>query len=139
MFDVVAAGLDDGVTAADVAAVLDPTPAHTTVVSTLARLLSRRVVARHRIGRTMHYTAVGDSGVVVATSTAQRMLRVLAAAPDRSGALAQFVAELSSDDEATLARLLAAHPPARPPDGPDHRLHLRSAAGRGPSTLRRLH
>lgn len=96
----------DGATAADVIATVDPTLAYTTVVTTLARLVERGVLARRRVGRAAVFTTVGEPGAVVATSTARRMNRLLAAAPDRPGALAQFVAGLSAEDEARLAELL---------------------------------
>ncbi len=106
VYDAVAGTGTDGATAAEVIAAVDPALAYTTVVTTLTRLSTRGVLAHARAGRTVRYSVVGDSGTVVATSTARRMHRLLASAPDREGALAQFVAGLSPDDEARIARLL---------------------------------
>lgn len=107
VFAAVAAAGTGGATAAEVIATVDPALAYTTVVTTLTRLTTRGVLNHRRDGRIVRYSAAGDSGTVVATSTAQRMHRLLASAPDRDGALAQFVAGLDPDDEARLARLLA--------------------------------
>jgi len=101
-----------GATAAAVIATVDPALAYTTVVTTLSRLLDRGVLSRERVGRAAVYLVAGDSGAVVATSTARRMHRLLAAAPDRSGALAHFVAGLGPEDEARLVRLLAEETPS---------------------------
>ena len=79
---VVAAG-PWGVTAAEVAAGIDPVPAHTTAVTTLRRLHCRGVLGQRRDGRKVRYTTTADSGAVAATATAGRMHRLLAAAPDR--------------------------------------------------------
>ena len=95
-----------GATAADVIASVDPSLAYTTVVTTLARLVQRGVLARRREGRAAVFTTVGEPGAVLASSTARRMNRLLAATPDRPGVLAQFVAGLSAEDEARLAELL---------------------------------
>ena len=97
----------EGATATEVIAAVDPALAYTTVVTTLRRLTARGVLAHARAGRTVHYSVVGDRATIVTTSTAQRMHRLLASAPDREGALAQFVAGLSPADEARITRLLA--------------------------------
>jgi predicted transcriptional regulator len=107
VYAAVSAGGEQGVTAAQVIADVDRSLAYTTVVTTLGRLVTRGVLSHRRAGRTVHYAVVGDSGTVVATSTARRMHRLLESAPDRDGALVQFVAGLSPDDEARLVRLLA--------------------------------
>lgn len=122
VYSAVAAAGSDGATVAEVIAAVDPQLAYTTVVTTLVRLTDRGVLSRHRSGRSSVYAVVGDSRTVVATSTARRMHRLLAATPDRPGALAQFVAGLSADDEVRLSRLLAeAGEVASEPASPDAR------------------
>lgn len=103
----VASAGPDGATAATVISAVDPALAYTTVSTTLSRLVDRGVLVRRRVGRTAVYSAVGDSRAVVSSSTARRMHRLLASAPDRSGALASFVAGLSRADEERLVQLLA--------------------------------
>jgi len=114
----VAAAGPDGIPVAEVTAAVDPSLAYTTVATTLARLADRGVLVRRRVGRSSVYAVLGDSSSVVSTSTARRMHRLLESAPDRSGALAQFVAGLSANDEARLAELLVtvAADPAGPHD-----------------------
>lgn len=107
VYDAVSAAGAEGATAAQVIAGVDPSLAYTTVVTTLGRLARRGVLSHRRAGRAVHYAVVGDSGTVVASSTARRMHRLLESAPDRDGALVHFVAGLSPDDEARLIRLLA--------------------------------
>lgn len=107
VYEAVSAGGADGVTAAEVIARVDSALAYTTVVTTLGRLVTRGVLSHRRAGRTVSYAVVGDSGAVLASATARRMHRLLESAPDRDGALVQFVAGLSPDDEARLVRLLA--------------------------------
>jgi len=97
----------DGATAAGVIASVDPSLAYTTVVTTLTRLVERGVLSRRRVGRAAVFTNLGESGAVVATSTARRMHRLLASTADRPGVLAQFVAGLRPEDETRLAELLA--------------------------------
>lgn len=85
---------------------VDPTLAYTTVMTTLNRLVARGVLGRRRVGRQILFTAGGDPDAVLTSSTAARMNRLLATVPDRSKALAQFVAGLSPEDEARLTALL---------------------------------
>jgi len=94
VYRAVAAAGPRGATAAEVRAEIHPSPAHSTVVTTLRRLLTRGVLAHHTVGRTAFYVSIGHSSAVTATATATRMHRVLAAAPDPDRALAEFVAGL---------------------------------------------
>jgi predicted transcriptional regulator len=76
--------------------------AYTTVMTVLARLHDKGVLARQRAGRAFAYTVTGDPARV----TARRMHRLLDVEPDRAGVLARFVDDLSGDDERVLRRLL---------------------------------
>ena len=104
------------VTANDVLADLGGGLAYTTVMTTLARLESKGVLARSMPGRAYAYSLVGDPGQVEEALAAHRMRRVLDSRGDRASVLARFVAELSAEDEQTLRSLLAdAHTdPGRP-------------------------
>jgi len=101
---VVAAG-PRGVTAAEVAVGIDPSPVRGTVVTTFRRLQSRGVLVHHRDGRSVRYTTTADSGAVTATATARRMRHLLDGAPDRARVLAEFVAGLPPD-EVDMLRLI---------------------------------
>lgn len=98
VYRVVAAAGPQGVTAAEVGAELDPSPAHTTAVTTLRRLLLRGVLAHHRVGRMVRYTTTAGSGAVTATATARRLHHLFAAAPDPDRVLAAFVTGLPAGD-----------------------------------------
>jgi predicted transcriptional regulator len=76
--------------------------AYTTVMTVMARLHDRGLLARKRAGRAFAYTAVGDPAQV----TARRMHRLLNVEDDRAGVLARFVDGLSPDDERLLRTLL---------------------------------
>jgi predicted transcriptional regulator len=76
--------------------------AYTTVMTVMARLYDRGLLARRRAGRAFAYTAVGDPAQV----TARRMHRLLNVEPDRAGVLARFVDGLNPDDERLLRSLL---------------------------------
>jgi predicted transcriptional regulator len=76
--------------------------AYTTVMTVLARLYGRGLLARKRTGRAFAYTAVGDPAQV----TARRMHRLLEIDEDRAAVLARFVDGLTGDDEAVLWGLL---------------------------------
>ncbi len=82
--------------------------AYTTVMTTLARLHDKGVIARSRVGRAYAYAPLDPP-----TVTARRMCRVLDAAESREVALARFVAELEPSDVPLLQRLLSA-PTGRP-------------------------
>ncbi len=103
---VVAAGAW-GVNAAEVAAGIDPSPAHSTAVTTLRRLQCRGVLAQRRDGRAVRYTTTADSGAVTATGTAGRMHHLLAGAPDRARVLAEFVAGPPPHEANMLRRTVA--------------------------------
>ena len=81
--------------------------AYTTVMTTLARLHANGVLTRQMSGRAYVYAVSGDPGNVEASLAAHRMRRVLDSRQDRAGVLARFVADLSPEDERTLADLLA--------------------------------
>lgn len=108
-----------GATVSAITDAVDDSLAYTTVVTTLGRLVERGVLSRTRSGRSYSYRIAENGGSVVATATARRMHRLLSASGDRSGALTQFVARLSPDDERYLADLLAelSPPAAGAPDG----------------------
>ncbi len=99
------------VTANDVLADLGGGLAYTTVMTTLARLEAKGVLARSMSGRAYAYSLVGDPDSVEAALAAHRMRRVLDSRGDRAGVLARFVAELSAEDEQTLRDLLTATEP----------------------------
>lgn len=95
-----------GATVEDLRAAIDPSLAYTTLMTTLIRLVGKKVLARSRDGRTYRYTLAEGAASVVAATTAQRMHGLLDRSTDRSGALASFVAGLSVSDEARLIALL---------------------------------
>ena len=103
------------VTASEVLADLGGGLAYTTVMTTLARLEAKGVLARTMSGRAYAYSLVGDPSQVEEALAAHRMRRVLDSRGDRAGVLARFVAELPAEDEQTLRALLAA---ADPDPGP---------------------
>src|SRR2546421_9163411 len=76
--------------------------AYTTVMTVMARLHDRGVLARERAGRAYAYTIVGDPAQV----TARRMHRLLDVDEDRAGVLARFVDGLNPDDEQVVRVLL---------------------------------
>ncbi len=79
--------------------------AYTTVMTALGRLHRKHALTRQPFGRGYAYTV--PVGGPCASATAHRMMRLLDGGPDRSGALARFVAELSPEDEQLLRKLLA--------------------------------
>jgi predicted transcriptional regulator len=101
------------VTPAQVRDALGGDLAYTTVMTVMARLHDRGLLARRRAGRAYAYTIVGDPAQV----TARRMHRLLDVDADRAGVLARFVDGLSSDDE-RLVRALLEQIGDDEPDGP---------------------
>lgn len=107
--DVVAcvAAADGPVTAAAVQAELGGGLAYTTVMTTLARLERKGVLARRLEGKAYAYSLARGVDDVESSLAAHRMRRVLDAGEDRAGVLARFVADLSERDEQVLRDLLA--------------------------------
>lgn len=89
-------------TPAEVQSTLDGVLAYTTVMTTLARLYTKGLATRTRAGRGYVYAAAVDE----AAHTAAEMSSLLARRHDRAAVLAQFVSELSADDERALRQLL---------------------------------
>src|SRR5439155_23772389 len=83
------------VTPAQVRDALGRELAYTTVMTVMARLYDRGLLARKRSGRAFAYTVVGDP----APCTARRMHRILDVDSDRAGVLARFVDRLTGADE----------------------------------------
>ncbi|TMM30230.1 MAG: BlaI/MecI/CopY family transcriptional regulator [Actinobacteria bacterium] len=81
------------VTPAQVRDALGRELAYTTVMTVMARLYDRGLLARKRSGRAFAYTVVGDPAQV----TARRMHRILDVDADRAGVLARFVDGLTGD------------------------------------------
>jgi predicted transcriptional regulator len=81
--------------------------AYTTVMTTLARLERKGVLARALQGKAYAYSLAGGVDDVEASLAAHRMRRVLDTGDDRAGVLARFVADLSADDEQVLRNLLS--------------------------------
>lgn len=97
------------VTAAWVQERLGGTPALTTVITILTRLLNKEAVTRERSGRAFLWRATAD----VPGLAALRMRRVLDREADREAVLTSFVSALPPDDERTLRELLGQpDPPA---------------------------
>ena len=90
------------VTPAQVRDALGGELAYTTVMTVMARLYDRGLLARKRSGRAYAYTVVGDPAQV----TARRMHRILDVDADRAGVLARFVDGLTGEDEHLLRALL---------------------------------
>ena len=90
------------VTPAQVRDALGRELAYTTVMTVMARLYDRGLLARKRSGRAYAYTVVGDPAQV----TARRMHRILDVDADRAGVLARFVDGLTGEDEQLVRSLL---------------------------------
>lgn len=89
--------------------------AYTTVQTTLVRLHAKGVLARARHGRSFAYRPVATPEAMQVGTAARRMRKILDSGGDRRGVLARFVADLSHEDEALLADLLAATAPDHAP------------------------
>jgi len=85
------------------AGVGEPTPALTTVLTTLERLRAKGLVARDRDGRVYVYRAV----VAPERLVAETMLAALQDSTDRVVALTRFVDEVPAEDAAVLRQALA--------------------------------
>ncbi len=81
--------------------------AHTTVMTALVRLHGKGLVDRERRGRSFVYTLNAPVDEIPALRAAMRMRTELGARPERADVLANFVAALDPEDEATLRELLA--------------------------------
>jgi predicted transcriptional regulator len=90
---------------ADVLDLLGGDLAYTTVMTVMARLHVKGVLARRRDGRAYSYRPLQDPAVV----TARSMHRLLNVQPNRTAALARFLDDLSATDEQLLRDLLADH------------------------------
>jgi predicted transcriptional regulator len=90
------------VTPAQVRDALGDDLAYTTVMTVMARLHDRGLLARKRSGRAYAYSVVGDPAQI----TAHRMHRLLNVEEDRAGVLARFIDGLTPDDEQLLRTLL---------------------------------
>ncbi|WP_307873989.1 MULTISPECIES: BlaI/MecI/CopY family transcriptional regulator [unclassified Frankia] len=80
-----------------------PRLAHTTVLTTLSRLLDKGLVTRQKAGRGHQYAPARGP----ADLAAEQMRGALAAGADRAAVLARFVAGLDPADELVLRRLVA--------------------------------
>jgi predicted transcriptional regulator len=81
---------------------LDGDPAYTTVMTVMNRLYEKGLLRRQREGRAFCYRPA-MSREAYAASTMSDALRV---ATDRRAALLHFIADLNSDEAASLRRLL---------------------------------
>jgi predicted transcriptional regulator len=89
-------------TPGDVLQRLDGGLSYSTVVTVLARLLDKGLLARTKQGRAYAYTPVADTHGL----TARRMHQVLESDTDREAVLARFVKGLPAQDEQLLRHLL---------------------------------
>jgi predicted transcriptional regulator len=97
---------DGPLTPAQVRDELGHDTAYTTVMTTLARLHDKRVLAREAVGRAYAYSLVVKPQDTQKAMTAYQMHRLLDAQADREAVLAKFVAELGPADEKLLTKLL---------------------------------
>ncbi|NIZ89668.1 BlaI/MecI/CopY family transcriptional regulator [Kineococcus rubinsiae] len=104
------------VSVAEVAALLDGGPAHTTVMTTLARLWTKGALTRETQGRGHVYAPAASREGTTAAQTARSMRRLLDAEGRRGDVLARFVAELDPADEDYLRSVLGGSGPASPPE-----------------------
>jgi predicted transcriptional regulator len=94
------------VSVADVQERLPRSPAYTTVMTTLARLVDKGALTRVKEGRAYLYRLAAPAESIDDAVTARRMHRLLDDRADRAGVLARFVAELDPDEERLLSELL---------------------------------
>jgi predicted transcriptional regulator len=93
-------------TTAEVQAELDGRLAYTTVMTALTRLHAKGVLTRQPAGRAFAYGLAEEMDAIPASLTARGMRRLLDSGPDRASVLANFVADLSPEDERILSGLL---------------------------------
>lgn len=93
-------------TVAEVNRSLDGPLAHTTVMTTLARMHDKGVLRRSARGRGFAYQLVGSVESLPAARVARHMRQLLDGQVARGDVLARFVAELNPDEEKTLLELL---------------------------------
>jgi predicted transcriptional regulator len=99
-------------TAAEVLKDLGGPLAYTTVMTTLARMHAKQALCRELRGRAYAYTLREGMATAQASMTAHQMRRLLDRDDDRARVLAQFVAQLSPEDERVLHDLLGQPPEA---------------------------
>jgi predicted transcriptional regulator len=102
----VVAASPEPLTVSQVQTHLPADPAHTTVMSTLARLAQKGALRQIRDGRAYRYELAAPAGLIDDALTARQMRRLLGDGGDRVAVLARFVAELDGNDERLLADLL---------------------------------
>lgn len=90
----------------DVQAQLPGQLAYTTVMTTLARMHEKRALTRTQRGRAYVYALPDTPDKAQASMTAYQMQRLLDNESDHAVVLAQFVANLGTDDERMLQELV---------------------------------
>lgn len=95
------------VSVAEVRRQLDTSLAHTTVMTSLVRLNRKGLLNRKRRGRLFVYSLAAPVESLPALKAALRMHTELDSKAARAEVLANFVAVLDSEDEATLRELLS--------------------------------
>lgn len=103
----VLAAAGGGLTTPQIHAQLGSPAAYTTVMTTLARLCDKGVLARTPSGRTYRYELVESPATMQAALTAHRMRALMDTHPDHAVVMSRFVDELDPADAALLADLLA--------------------------------
>ncbi|MHC3366317.1 BlaI/MecI/CopY family transcriptional regulator [Rhodococcus aetherivorans] len=102
----VLAGAKEPLTVARVNELLPGALAHTTVMTTLARMHGKGILDRTPSGRGYAYRLAAPIETLPAAQAARDMHRLLDKYGRRADVLARFVAELTPDDERMLLRLL---------------------------------
>ncbi|MDX2971029.1 BlaI/MecI/CopY family transcriptional regulator [Kribbella solani] len=103
VFAALAAG-GRAMTTTDVRDALGGELAYTTVMTVLARMATKGLATRKRVGRSYAYTAVVDAAEV----TAHQIHRLLDERGDRAAVLTRFARGLSREESQLLVDLLAA-------------------------------